>query len=202
MSNGTKSMGRDSIPVLTDADILDAMSRLPGYLDITTEDFRALYLLAYEHAVERLVGNLRAKDLMRSAEDGILPRLTARSAAEVMAGRHLKSVPVTDEKGIVVGILSETDILRRVGAETFLELTLQPPDKRADLDLLLDETVVGDVMTSPVVTVGPDAEFEVILRAFQCHRGRRMPVVDAQGRLLGIIARKDFLGAYPRGLAA
>lgn len=39
---------------LDDADILDAMTRLPGYVDISTEDFRALYHLAYRHATERL----------------------------------------------------------------------------------------------------------------------------------------------------
>ncbi len=41
-------------PELTDEDILDAMQHIPGYLDISTEDFRIVYHLAWHHAVERL----------------------------------------------------------------------------------------------------------------------------------------------------
>jgi CBS domain-containing membrane protein len=41
-------------PELTDEDILDAMQHIPGYLDISTDDFRIVYHLAWHHAVERL----------------------------------------------------------------------------------------------------------------------------------------------------
>jgi CBS-domain-containing membrane protein len=41
---------------LSDEDILDALSHIPGYIDISTEDFRTIYHLAWRHAVERLRG--------------------------------------------------------------------------------------------------------------------------------------------------
>lgn len=41
-------------PELTDEDILDAMRHIPGYLDISTEDFRVIYHLAWRHAMDRL----------------------------------------------------------------------------------------------------------------------------------------------------
>jgi len=41
-------------PELTDEDILDAMQHIPGYLDISTEDFRIVYHLAWQHAIERI----------------------------------------------------------------------------------------------------------------------------------------------------
>lgn len=41
-------------PELSDEDILDAMQHIPGYLDISTEDFRIIYHLAWQHAMERL----------------------------------------------------------------------------------------------------------------------------------------------------
>jgi len=44
----------DHEPELTDEDILDAMQHIPGYLDISTEDFRIIYHLAWRHAVARL----------------------------------------------------------------------------------------------------------------------------------------------------
>lgn len=46
-------------PELSDEDILDAMQQIPGYLDISTEDFRVIYHLAWRHAVERLRGRGR-----------------------------------------------------------------------------------------------------------------------------------------------
>ena len=44
----------DQEPELSDEDILDAMRHIPGYLDISTEDFRIIYHLAWRHAMERL----------------------------------------------------------------------------------------------------------------------------------------------------
>jgi CBS-domain-containing membrane protein len=48
------SIDADHEPELTDEDILDAMQHIPGYLDISTEDFRTIYHLAWKHAVARL----------------------------------------------------------------------------------------------------------------------------------------------------
>lgn len=191
----TPSLG----PELTDEDVYDAMGRLPGYLDITTEDFRALYRLAFGHAIERLVGGLRARDLMRPVSEALTPELTLERAASLMAEQRLKSSPVVDASGLVVGVLSETDVLRRLGAATFLELMTQPPDRRADRDQVLRSASVAEVMTSPAVTVVEEADYEGILRAFRSHSGRRMPVVEGEGRLVGILARKDFLAACPLG---
>jgi CBS-domain-containing membrane protein len=48
-------IGLDSDEIeLSDEDILDAMQHIPGYLDISTEDFRIIYHLAWQHAMERL----------------------------------------------------------------------------------------------------------------------------------------------------
>jgi len=46
----------DHEPELSDEDILDAMQHMPGYIDISTEDFRLIYHLAWRHAVARLRG--------------------------------------------------------------------------------------------------------------------------------------------------
>ena len=189
-------------PELTDDDVYDAMGRLPGYLDITTDDFRSLYRLAYDHALKRLVGGLVARELMRPAGVVLQPRVTLHHAAELMAAGRLKSAPVCDERGLVLGVLSETDVLRKLGATTFLELVAQSPGLRADQDRLLRKTMVADVMSSPAATVEEDGGYEAILSAFRSHGGRRMPVVDRDGRLTGMLVRKDFLSACPLGFGA
>lgn len=52
----TKNVADDEVfeLELSDEDILDALSRVPGYIDISTEDFRTVYHLAWHHALERL----------------------------------------------------------------------------------------------------------------------------------------------------
>lgn len=52
--DNTDSLDLDHEPELTDEDIIDAMKHIPGYLDISTEDFRIIYHLAWKHAVARL----------------------------------------------------------------------------------------------------------------------------------------------------
>lgn len=52
--SGIDGLDCDHEPELTDEDILDAMQHIPGYLDISTEDFRVIYHLAWRHAVARM----------------------------------------------------------------------------------------------------------------------------------------------------
>ncbi len=57
--NDDIDLDADHEPELTDEDILDAMRHIPGYLDISTEDFRVIYHLAWRHAVARLRRRLK-----------------------------------------------------------------------------------------------------------------------------------------------
>lgn len=190
--------GKDDLPELdlSDEDILDAMRRIPGYLDITTGDFREIYHLAHTHAVERMFRNVRAGSLMRIGIEPLHPDTRMDEAARMLARQRRKSLPVVDGNGIVVGMLTETDFLRRLRAETFLELLLRLLDDEGVFSHRCHETPVGEAMAAPPVTVSEEAGFREIIRAFHSHEGRSMPVVDAEGRLRGLLLRKDFIKAY------
>lgn len=180
---------------LSDDDILDAMRRIPGYLDITTADFREIYRLAHSHALERLFRSVRAADLMRVGAQPLRPDTRMDAAARLLVQQGLKSLPVVDERGRVVGMLTETDFLRRLHADTFLQLLLRLVEEPGAFGHSCHETAVSAAMTAPAVTVREDAGFRQILAAFRQHAGRSMPVTDAEGRLAGILLRKDFLTA-------
>jgi len=190
---GELLVGADGPPEvdLSDDDILDAMRQIPGYLDISTEDFRAIYHLAHAHALERLFRQVRAGGLMRT---GLTPlHLDTRmdQAAGSLARQGSKGLPVVDSAGIVVGMLTETDFLRRLGADTFLELLLRLVADGAIFTHRCHETPVSEAMTAPAITVTADAGLRDMLRAFRAHPGRSMPVVDSGGRLQGLLLRKD-----------
>lgn len=187
--------GGDDVPELelTDEDILDAMQHIPGYLDISTEDFRQVYHLAHRHALERVFKNLRAETMMRTGIEPLQPDLTLDEAAASMARQGLKSLPVVDADNRVIGMLTETDFLRRLKADTFLELLMRLVADAGQFSHRCHETPVREGMTSKVVTIPRDCGFTAIVSAFHTHEGRSMPVVDEHGRLLGLLLRKDFL---------
>jgi CBS domain-containing membrane protein len=180
---------------LTDADILDAMRHIPGYLDITTDDFREIYHLAWYHALQRLFCDLTAGRLMRTGVPVLDPDTTLDHAIKAMADSGYKGLPVTDGDGRVIGMLTETDFLRRLKAKNFPDLLLRMLDSSFELVHRCHETPVRAAMTQPPVTVGEDAGFVKIVAAFERHEGRSMPVLNAEGRFAGLLLRKDFVAS-------
>ena len=88
---------------LSDEDILDAMRHIPGYLDISTGDFREIYHLAHRHATERLLSGLRADGLMRPVPTPLAPGMMLDEAARTLVASGFKALPVVDAGGRVVG---------------------------------------------------------------------------------------------------
>ncbi len=183
---------------LSDEDILDAMQRIPGYLDITTEDFRAIYHVAHAHALTRLFGGIRAAGLMRHDIEPLTPAMSLAAAARGMMRQGCKALPVADADGRVIGMLTETDYLRWLGTDSLLALLLPADAGRAgDPAAALQAGTVGAAMTAPAVSVDLDAGVGAILAAFHRHPGHHMPVVDAAGHIRGLLSRKQFLAACP-----
>lgn len=100
----------DDVPELemSDEDILDAMRHIPGYIDITTMDFRAIYHLAHNHALERMFRHVRAGNLMRTGIEPLHLDTRLDEAARLLADQGRKSLPVIDDGGYAIGILTET----------------------------------------------------------------------------------------------
>jgi CBS domain-containing membrane protein len=181
---------------LSDEDIRAAMAEIPGYLDISMGDFRELYRHAFRHALERLSGCTTASEMMLPATWTVHPDMLLDEVIQGMASRGLKGLPVVDEVHRVVGVLTETDLLRHFGVTTiaqFLGRLLADPDR---LEHVLHETPVAALMSSPAVTVEAGARFSRIVECFHSRAANRLPVVDANGVLLGVLSRKDFIHAF------
>lgn len=195
--SGTDHSAEEATEVeLADEDILDAMQHIPGYLDISTEDFRTIYHLAHRHALARLFSNFRAGNLMRAGIKPLSADMYLDEAAKAIVRSGLKSLPVVDKQGCVIGMLTETDFLRRLKVDTFLELLLGMLDDAFEFKHRCHETQVKAAMISPAITVTEDAGFAEVIIAFHRHEGRSMPIVNSEGRLQGMLLRKDFLAAF------
>lgn len=104
--------------------------------------------------------------------------LTARTddrladAVGTMTERNVGAVVVVDDAGAVVGILSERDVVRRLGGGHTLD------------------AAVGEVMTTPVTSCTSDATTDQLMATMTERRFRHLPVVD-DGRLVGIVSIGD-----------
>ncbi|MFW5724241.1 MAG: HPP family protein, partial [Halochromatium sp.] len=115
---------------------------------------------------------------------------------------NLKSLPVVDASDRVLGMLTETDLLRCLGATSSLELLFDTLAQGPAPDADCRERSVAELMTQPAVTIHEQASFDETMQAFRRHPGRSLPVVDGAGRLRGLLLRKDFLHACHLGEGA
>jgi CBS domain-containing protein len=119
--------------------------------------------------------------------------------AHKMAEHGVSALPVLDQDERLVGIVSEADLLRKE----------EYRDERARRHLLEGRgrrvarakaagRIAADLMTSPVVTIDSDATIPEAARLLARHRVKRLPVVDDDDRLVGIVSRSDLLRLFVR----
>ncbi len=99
--------------------------------------------------------------------------------AEAMLKGGFGSIPLIDHKKKLIGVVSEYDLLNAM---------------KEGMDL--HETLAFEVMAKPVVSVNEKTPIEEVMALLQSKHFIRVPVVDTEGTLVGIIARRDILGTY------
>ncbi len=116
-----------------------------------------------------------------------------------------RRVIVVDGERRVVGIITDGDVMRRAakrvrpGALRALAAWFGGGARPPGLEVAAEGRTAADVMTSPVVTLPTDAPIADAVRLMMAHRIKRIPVVDADGRLVGMVGRAGVLAALSRG---
>jgi len=185
--------------LLSDEDIYEAMKKIPGYLDISPGDFKELYLLAYQHAENRLYNSLRAADIMTRRVISALPTTLLAEAAALMAAHHITGLPVVREDGTVAGILSEQDFFRNMGDGHHASCMALIADslKGGCSALSFRSKTVEEIMAKPAITVLETALLSEISTLMREKKINRIPVTDDGQRLVGILTRSDLMHAFP-----
>jgi CBS domain-containing protein len=142
---------------------------------------------------------MKASDIMTSPAYTIRDRSTVGEAARIMAEEGIGALPVVNDDGKIVGILSHTDFflspVRYPGAGGHLFDLLGSyvsPDTIEEVSKSVSDRPVGAVMKTPVVTVGGDEDVTEVAKKMLGASLNRMPVVD-DGRVIGIVTRHDFV---------
>jgi CBS domain-containing protein len=182
--------------------LLPGLRALAGSGIVTVEE---IGVAAYGgRRLEQLRFDLPIRDVMTTPVVSIAETAAVRDAVALLVDRPFRALPVVDTAGRVVGILSSGDLVTRAGLEARIELLSAMPAaaRRAIVERLDPVASVGDVMTAKPATIGDAEPVSAATHAMADGAIKRLPVCDADGRLVGIVSRCDILRAvgetFPR----
>ncbi len=185
---------------LSDDDLRAALKEMQAYVDVTEEDLKKIYEMALRHAQERVTFQMPVREVMTKNVVTIHRQEDLHEAARLLSEHRISGMPVVDDGNRVIGVISEADVLALAGMKkehTFKDV----------LRNILAEPVparktgnkVGDVMSFPPITAKADDDIGEVANILDERRIKRLPVVDGEGKLVGVIARADIVRAIGKG---
>ncbi|MBM3254463.1 MAG: CBS domain-containing protein [Candidatus Omnitrophica bacterium] len=140
---------------------------------------------------------MKVKEIMTKEIKSLPPEMRAKEALDILINMKISGLPVLDKEGRLVGMFTEKDILRailpgyleKVGKFVYVENPKSIKIKIAGLDKLK----VEDIMRKEVVTVSEDTTLCEAARLVLTQAIRRIPVLNKEHKVAGIIAREDII---------
>jgi CBS domain-containing protein len=133
----------------------------------------------------------------------VRPQTPLKEAIQILAEKRISGLPVIDDAGKLVGIISETDLMWQETGVTppayimILDSVIylqNPGTYERDLHKALGQTV-GEVMSKNPVAISPDKSLREAAQLIQNHKVQRLPVLDNGGNVIGILTRGDIIRA-------
>lgn len=154
-----------------------------------------------DHIKSTVCDEVLVRDVMTKDPISVQKFENIIKVAHILADRGISGLPVVDKDHRVVGVVTQADILAMVGMrkehtfKDFLKHALgEPLPERKNGD------VVADIMTTTVVTISPEVNIAKVAQIMDEKKIRRLPVVDGDKKLIGIISRADILKAVLKNL--
>jgi len=145
---------------------------------------------------------MKAKEIMTKEVVSIKPEDNAKDALALLFKMQISGLPVIDTQGKLVGMFTEKDVLKqilpsyldKVGRFIYEENPKSIKKKFQDLINLL----VSQLMRKDVITIDTDTSLCEVARLMLTQKIRRIPVLDKEKKLVGIVSREDVVKAYAR----
>jgi CBS domain-containing protein len=137
------------------------------------------------------------KGVMTSSVVAVRENADFKEMVTVMRSRRISAFPVIDASSRVLGVVSEADLLLKETTPALPEGAIRLPWRLRERSKAAGVTA-AEMMTMPPVTIQEDAPVAEAARLMQSRKVKRLPVVDGNGRLRGIITRTDVLSVFER----
>ena len=141
-------------------------------------------------------------DVMIEDVVSVSPSTSYKRLVDLLWINEVSALPVVDERGVLVGIVTESDLLVRAQFDPTIHARAgSGRTNKSELFRKLETAstlVAADVMTSPAVTVRPEATLTDTARMMRSRHLRRLPVLDRAGALVGMVSQVDLLKVFFR----
>ncbi|MGA7179357.1 MAG: HPP family protein [Thiobacillaceae bacterium] len=197
---------RDSPPLarigLTHEDLESSIKVLDTFVDVKEDELVQLYNLAVDHAFDRHVG-LSCGDIMSRDVVTVLFSTELEHAWTQLRAHKIKALPVVDNFGGLIGILTVADYLRQLDDTTAagLAVRLQGFLKRTPGTNSEKAEVVGQIMTINVYAAHVDTPIADLVHNLSGKGLHHIPVVDDRRRVLGMVTQSDVIAALYKRIA-
>jgi CBS domain-containing protein len=143
---------------------------------------------------------MNAQDVMVTPVITASEDTTIQEVARILIDRRISAVPIVDAAGKLTGIVTESDLMRRaeIGTERHYSwwLSLLADARTLAADYVKSHaTSVKDIMTRTVKTAAPDTPLHEIAELFEKNHIKRVPIVNRNGELVGIVSRANVVQA-------
>ncbi|SNR81462.1 CBS domain-containing membrane protein [Methylobacillus rhizosphaerae] len=184
------------------SDDLDAvLKQYNQVLDIARDDLEDLLLQTEMQAYKRRFGEITCGDIMSrdvvSVEYGTL----LEEAWPLLLNHHIKALPVVDRARRIIGIITRFDFMKHANLDVYpgFEEKLRQFVRRTFQVQTEQPEVVGQIMTSKVMTVSTNTHIVELVSLLSEHGIHHVPVLDQERRLAGIVTQTDLIAALYRG---
>ncbi|MBA4113339.1 MAG: hypothetical protein C0492_08290, partial [Verminephrobacter sp.] len=182
----------------TTADLDAALAHYNQVLDISRADLAGLLHMAGRAAFQRTLGELRCVDIMSRPPMAVEPGVTLKEAWAMMRREQIKALPVVDAQGMVLGIVTVADFMRLANLE--LHEGLGQRLRQLVKGRTGQPSRVEDIMIRQVQVAHAQQHVMELVPLFSRGGHHHIPIVDAQGRLAGVITQSDLVRALATAL--
>ena len=144
---------------------------------------------------------MKVRDIMTSTVITLSPDMGIVEAAKILMDNNINGAPVLDKEGVLVGILCRDDLIsqqKKLPLPSYFIMLdgiiplISPRHLEKEIDKIT-ATNVEHAMTAKPVTVSPDADIDVVAGLMVDKKIHTIPVVDADGSMVGIVGKEDVL---------
>jgi CBS domain-containing protein len=184
------------IPAAETTRVLDGLN---GMIDEGIVALQDLNVISHRARNAFFPRQLMVRDVMTPSPKSVGATTILSEAARILLPAIFSALPVADAQGRPVGLITQGDLIRKGGLPLRLGLLAEShEDRRESFLKTLAPLRAGDIMTSPVILIGEDRLLTDAVELMLTKDVKRLPVVDAAGRLSGMLSRLDLFRTVMR----